>query len=353
MKQGLLYTGLIVIGIAIVVGIFTYVGADKIISNLQTIGLIGFLVYFGTSLVVVALPIIGLHIILHSHNIKTLFWHTAIGQLIGNAIGFITPSMYLGGEPLKAHYIGDLYKTSKTKVFSIGIFGKFQELSSLLFFIYVGTLIMIIEAGSLPLPAGIWTLLLVVDISLGLFVIFAVRSIIKNNPVISNVIIWISRRGIFRKHIEKLIPKITRIEEMIYQTFKHDWKTGIVAYTFNFLSIVVAFIKPAVFFFFLYKYTNILSLTEIALIFTLSQILLVFHITPGCVGIFEGGQIWIFNLIGINMGDAASYLLVYRFVDLLITGGGIYLAIHYNLVKFVSARLETIDSSGEENNPNN
>jgi len=355
MKHGILYSALIIIGIGIIVGIFFFVGPAAIFANLQKIGIVGFLAFFGATLVVIALPIIGLQLILHSHNIKTKIWHTAIGQFIGNAIGFITPSLYLGGEPFKALYLGDLYKTSKSKIFSVAMFGKFQELSCLLFFVYVGTLIMIVKAEELSLPSGLWTILLIVDVGLGILVFFAIRSIIKNSPVLSNVALWIARRGIFRKRIEKIVPQIIELEEMIYQAFKHDWKTGLIAYGFSFLSILVAFLKPAVFFIFLSGGSEILPLYELAMIFTLTQILLVFHITPGCIGVFEGGQMGIFKIIGIDDGVAVAYLLIYRFVDLLTTGAGVYLAIHYGLVKFVGKRLEPLKdiqlNNGNENKP--
>lgn len=352
MKYGLLYLLLIIIAVSIVVIIFAYVGVDKIINKFWTVGPAGFLSYFFASLLTIFAAIIGWWLILRSHNIKASFLHTTIGQLIGNAISFITPSMYIGGEPVKAHYIGSLYHTSKTKVFSTAVFAKFQELASLLIFIYAGTLIMIIEANQLNLPSGMWTLLLVVDSILGIFVILALRSIIRNSPIFSRIATWVAKRGIFTKRIEKIIPKIIKTEELIYQAFKHDWKTGIIAFIFNFISIVVVFVKPVIFFYFLYQH-NVFSLTQIAVIFTLSQILLVFQITPGCIGIFEGGQIGIFAIVGISAVDTASYLLVYRLIDLIMIGSGIYLAIHYNLVKFVSAKFETIDATEEENDSDN
>lgn len=349
MRHGIIYTILVILGIAIVVAIFAHVGLDKIASNLQQIGIVGFLAYLGVTLLVVSLAIVGWIVILHSHNIKVSAINAAIGQLIGNAISFITPSMYIGGEPVKAHYIGDLYNTSKNKVFSTAVFAKFQELSCLIFFIYLGTLIMIIRAKDLALPAGIWTVLLIVDIILGVLVIFIIRSIIKNSPIVSDIAHWIARRGIFRKHIEKIIPKLLEVEETIYVVFRHDWKKAMIAYAFNFLSLTFAFIKPAVFFYFLYRYTNILTWTDIAVIFTLSQVLLVFQFTPGCLGIFEGGQVAIFQLLNISIGDAASYVLIYRFVDLLITGTGIYLALHYGLLRIVGKRLEPVKNIDDNN----
>jgi len=353
MRHGLLYTLLFIIAIVIVVIIFAWVGVDKIIEKFQEIGLLGFVLYFAVAVAGLMVTVIGWYVILHSHNIKIKFLHATIGQLIGNAIGFITPSLYLGGEPVKAHYIGTTYGISKTKVFSTAFFAKFQELASLLLFIYAGTLVMILEAKEVHLPRWMWTTLLTVDIVLGIIVVLALISITKNSPVFSHIAAWIARKGILTKKIENIIPKIINTEELIYQAFRHDWKAGMIAFFFNFLSIIAVVAKPVIFFYFLYHH-NIFSLTEIAVIFTFSQILLVFHVTPACIGVFEGGQIGIFALVGIDAVDAASYLIIYRFVDFVLTGSGVYLAIHYNLVKFISPKIETVPlPEGGENSGQN
>jgi uncharacterized protein (TIRG00374 family) len=354
MKYGLLYTLLIIIAIIIIVAIFAWVGADKIIAKFQEIGFLGVFLYFAVAIAGLLVTVIGWYLILRSHNIKVKFLHAIIGQLIGNAIGFITPSLYLGGEPVKAHYIGTIYGISKTKVFSTAFFAKFQELTCLLIFIYAGTLVMLLEAKEVQLPGWMWTTLLTVDIILGIIVLLTLISITKNSPVFSHIAAWIAKRGILSKRIEKLIPKIINTEELIYQAFRHDWKTGLIAFLFNFLSIIAVVAKPVIFFYFLY-HQNVFSLTEIAMIFTFSQILLVFHVTPACIGVFEGGQMGIFAIIGINnpainTTDAASYLLICRFVDLVLTGGGVYLAIHYNLVKFISPKIETLPAPGNNEN---
>jgi uncharacterized protein (TIRG00374 family) len=349
MRHGLLYTLLIFIAIVIVVAIFAWVGVDKIIAKFQEIGPLGFILYLTVAMAGLLVTVIGWYLILHSHNIKVKFLHAAIGQLIGNAIGFITPSLYLGGEPVKAHYIGTIYGISKTKVFSTAFFAKFQELTCLLVFIYAGTLVMLLEAKEVQLPGWMWTALLTVDIVLGIIVLLALISITKNSPVFSHIATWIAKKGVLTKKIEKLIPKIINTEELIYQAFRHDWKAGMIAFFFNFLSIIAVVVKPVIFFYFLYHH-NIFSLTEIAVIFTFSQILLVFHFTPAAIGVYEGGQIVIFKIIGIGADDALSYLVICRFVDLVLTGGGFYLAIHYNLVKFISPKIETLPTPGNNEN---
>jgi uncharacterized protein (TIRG00374 family) len=145
--------------------------------------------------------------------------------------------------------------------------------------------------------------------------------------------------------MEELAPKIEKIEAMIHQAFRHNWRAGARAFAANFLSIIFAGIKPVVFYFL--KGENIFSLTEIAAIFTLTQISLVLPLTPGALGIYEVGQIGIFALVGVDPVDAATYLVIVRFVEFLIIGLGVYMAIHFGLVRITSANLETASGQPE------
>ncbi|MBI4712749.1 MAG: flippase-like domain-containing protein [Planctomycetes bacterium] len=341
MKRGILYTVLLLLAIGVIVVIFSLVGWQKVLSNIQNIGFRGFFAYLAISILVLFMTVVGWWVILRSHEIKVGLGHTAIAQFIGYAVSMITPSMYIGGEPLKAYYIGQVGKTTKTRAFATAVFAKFQELSCLLFFIYAGTLIMIIEAQAIHLSRSLWILLLATDIILGLFMLVALRSVVKNTPLFSHIIVWFGKRGILKKRIETALPKILHIEEMINQAFKHNWKAGALAFLFNFLSVAFAISKIVVFFYFLYGY-NKFSLTEIAVMFTLSQLVMVLPLTPGSIGMYEGGQIGILHgLIGIEFADAVTYLVIVRFVDLILVGSGIYLALHYSLVRFVHAHFET------------
>ncbi|MFA5795475.1 MAG: lysylphosphatidylglycerol synthase transmembrane domain-containing protein [Candidatus Brocadiia bacterium] len=345
MKKGILYSILILIAIGVVVLIFALVGLEKVATNLKLIGIEGFLAYFIAALATLFLTVLGWKIILRSHGINASLAHTSIAQLIGYSISAVTPSMYVGGEPLKAIYIGHLYNTSKTKVFATAVFAKFQELASLIALIYTGTIIMLIEAQQLQLPQGIWTALLVVDIILGLVFFLALRSIIKNSPIFPDLIRWLGRKGIFRRKMEDWAPKMERIELLVHQAFRHDWKAGTRAFIHNFLSIVVACFKPVIFFYFL-KGQNAFSLGEIALIFTLTQISLVLPLTPGALGIYEGGQIGIFSLVGILPGDTATFLVIVRFTDLLVVGAGLYMAVHFGLIRITKADVDAVKQEG-------
>ena len=346
MRNYFIYIGLIVVGLGILGLIFALVGVEEILHNLELVGWRGFLAYLALCLMVIVFTVIGWHIVLRSHGIKPSIRHTGIAQFMAYSISFITPSMYLGGEPLKSYYIGKLCHTSKSKIFSTAIFAKFQELAALLLFIYLGTIAMVLQSEKLSLPPGVWITLLVCDVILGLFFYSVVRSIFGNYQFVTRLVRWIGSKGLWKKRIEKIIPKLARTEELIHQAFKHDWRAALLAFFFNLCSITTAFLKPLVFFWFLTG-GDVFTLSQLAVIFTLSQFLQSLQVTPGCIGIFEGGQIGIFALIGVELHQAASFLAVIRLIDFLIVGGGIYLAAHYSLVRITKGKISTTPEVSE------
>jgi len=92
-----------------------------------------------------------------------------------------------------------------------------------------------------------------VDIFLGIIVLLALRSIIRNSPIFSISPPGLQKRNLTKK-IDKIIPKIINTEELIFLAFKHDWKAGLIAFLFNFSSIIAAILRPVIFFYFLYHH---------------------------------------------------------------------------------------------------
>lgn len=347
LKKKLLYLILILLAIGVIVFIMASVDLYQVWKNIKAVGYLGFSAYFLACILPLICISIGWWIILRSHGIKPSLPQAGKAQLMAYAISFLTPSMYVGGEPLKSYYIGKICATSKTKVFSTSIYAKFQELTSLLILIYLGTIVMLLNASTINIPWSIWGILLLVEVIFGYCFIATVRSIFRNTRFITRLFTWLSNKGLLKKLLDKIIPKVERTEILIHEAFKHDWKAGLLAFVFNFISVAIAFIKPLIFFYFLYG-ENRFSLVTLAIIFTLSQLLQSFQITPGCIGLFEGGQIGIFALLGIPSTDAAAYLVIIRFVDFLIIGTGVYLGLHYGLVQIARGKITpTVDTSKE------
>jgi len=333
MRKLLIYIILFILGTSIIVVVFAMIGFNKIWTNLLKVGDQGIIIYLVVTFISLSMTGLGWWLVLRSHKIRISAFRTAIAHLIGFGINLFVPSFYIAGEPFRAYYIGRVYNVPKNDVFATAIFAKFIELLAFLLFLCFGTAIIVLHPQCRELvPAGIGYALIGIDMVIGLVLIFSIWSIIHNLQLITKLLRTIKKIGIWSRFIEKAIPQTQQMEEITSAVFRHNWKIGIVVMLLSIISVGITFFKPVIIFYFLWDQSQWLSLPELALIFTVGQILLSFHLTPGGAGILEGGQLVTFQYINIMPDIAAAYLVIVRSIDFIIAGLGCYLMLYYNIL---------------------
>ncbi|MCD6083757.1 flippase-like domain-containing protein, partial [Candidatus Aerophobetes bacterium] len=98
---------------------------------------------------------------------------------------------------------------------------------------------------------------------------------------------------------------------------------------------LLVFLKPAIFFYFL---KVILKFSQLALLFALTHLLLSLQFTPGALGIFELGEIGIFQLVGIGPDRALAFSLMVRIADLTGVAVAAIFALHLGLKALLRVR---------------
>ncbi|MBI2919616.1 MAG: flippase-like domain-containing protein [Planctomycetes bacterium] len=280
------------------------------------------------------LQTLGWWVLLRARGWKIPLRTAAASMLMGNAAAYVTPSMYLGGEPLRIWHIGTRFQLQKREVAATVIVHKFAEFAGFIVALLVCTGTMLwrfdvspaVRVGS-TVASGV------------LFVVFLTLALafVGRWPLASGVMRLSGKRG------ESLRAKTVEMEGHIETTFR-DHRGSFFAsllLTGGPLALVVA--KPLAFFAFLGRP---LSFPELALVFVCSQILLAFQITPGSLGVLEGGLIGTFALIGIGAPEAVAYAAMQRLADTVLVGSGIALAGHEGLSGFLRGRSP--EGSGSE-----
>ena len=342
MRKPLIYILLFIIAFGIIIGVFGIIGFDKIWNNLRSIGWDGFGLYFLVTLLALGMTGLGWWLSLHSYGISVSFAKTAVGHLIGFGMNMLIPSMYIGGEPFRAYYIGKSYNIPKTQIFATALFAKFVELIAFLLFLYFGTIVLCCQADE-SAEYKLNIILIAIDVVLTVVLATLIWGIFKNIKVITRFLQFVKRLKICAKTIDKISPKVAEMEETVSHVFHTNWKTGIFVMLCSLVSVGITFLKPAIIFYFLQSKSHMLSIGELAAIFVITQILMSFHITPGGMGLVEGGNMVLFSYIGISSDIAAAYLLISRFIDFFIAGSGCYLMVHYSLVKIGGKKIIDVD----------
>ncbi|OHB70050.1 MAG: hypothetical protein A2W23_08205 [Planctomycetes bacterium RBG_16_43_13] len=340
-----LFIASLLIGIAAFLCIPLFVGIEEVWSIIRAVGWLGIILFCVNSALILVAPAIGWKILIDKDGQTVPLISLLKANIMGYPINFVAPSMYLGSEPLRVFYIADIHNLPKRKVLASVIVNKFQELAGLVFLCLIGTIIIVCSGG---LSQG-ETISIIVAISIIALVLIAMLYAFLSNfkPVLKTVNI-LSKLKLFSSKIEGMRHKAEELENMVREHFIKRWKTYLNSQLITLVSAASVFIRPIIFYYFYNK--NILIetqlftlLTKLFIIYVLTQIVLVFQLTPGGFGTFEGGMILTFQIAGLGSGsaEAIAFSIITRIGELAMVFAGLWMISHYGLMKVAKGKEDT------------
>jgi len=327
MKRKLLIVLSGVAGIVLVILLFYFFDVAKIFSNVREVGPLGAGIFIGNVFLILLIGSISWQIILKSYGYNLPFKDVLIAKFVGSSISYLTPSMYIGGEPVKIYILGKKFHLSMTKVGASVVVDKFLELGAALFYVFLGSVWTLIDYD---LPWQVYWALVGVNILFALGMGLVLFSFLFQSRYFSRLANLMGRIKPLSKVMSRAELTIAKVEGEIFSAFRQQKRNILFAFLLDFLAGGLIFIKPAIFFYFLH---TIFSLSQLALVYALTHIILAFQFTPGALGVFELGAVGIYRLVGVGSQQALAYSLMVRITDLIgvavAAGLGIHLGVKY------------------------
>lgn len=228
---------------------------------------------------------------------------------------------------MKIYILGKKFNLSITKIGASVVVDKFLELGAALFYIFLGSIWTLIDHD---LPRQVYWSLVGVNIFFAFVMGLLLFSFFFQNRYFSRLVNLIGRIKCFSKTVSRLEPIVAKIEGEVFSAFRQHKRSTLFAFLLYLFAGYLIFIKPSIFFWFL---DTVFSLSQLALLYALTHIILAFQFTPGALGIFELGEIGIYRLIGVGSQRALAYSLMVRITDLIavaVAGGlGVHLGVKY------------------------
>ncbi len=263
----------------------------------------------------------------HRVPFRTLFGGITVGQA-GN---MITPSTYLGGEPLRVAYVGKMASLPYHEVAGTVLLSKYLEFLSFMLMFGFSTAVAAVEYKrvlfSPPNVVGGVALVVGALLMLGFSVVLWVSLAQRRHPLtrLTRGLAWFRP---LRRPIARLRHRVEAMEDQVSRTFCEEGKTSFSAFAAMLVSHVAVFAKPLAFF--IVGGHMRLGLGDLCLIFAAGQLILAVQLTPSGVGMLDGGLIGTFALLGYNSADDAAmcmaYLLCLRLWDAVVITAGALLA---------------------------
>ncbi len=321
-------------GTALVVLAFYLIGLQKVIFQLQEVGLAGICVFIINVLLIFIINTISWQVILKSYGHRPPFRDILATKIIGFVISYLTPSMYFGGEPVRAYLISKKHGLPLTEVGASVVVNRFLELGAALFFIYLGSIWTLVEY---ELPLLLRVVMLAVNVLMGLGMAALLLSFIYENRLFTDLANLLSRWNPLSKAVEKVKPHISKLEGEVFLIFKKHRREALLAFALNFLAGSLIFLKPAIFFYFL---GIVFRLSQLSLLFALTHLILILQVTPGGLGVFELGEVAIYGLVGIDAQKALAFTLMVRVTDTVVVAIALFLGLHFGLKKLWRGKQE-------------
>ncbi len=339
MKRRFLIIVSTIIGVILLFLIFYLVNATLVFSHMVKVGPLGIGVFVGNAILIMVVGGISWQIILRAYGHYLPFWDVLKIKTIGFAVSYLTPSMYVGGEPIRIYLLGKKYGVSMTRIGATVVVDKFLELGAGLFYILMGSIFVLIRYS---LPWQLFVILVFINAALvGVMVLLLVGFVWRTRPF-STVVALVGKVKPFKKIVRIAMPTVLRLEREIYSAFGKYGKKTLRAFFLNLLIGGLVFVKPAIFFYFL---NTLFNLSQLALLFALTHLLLALQFTPGALGIFEWGEVGIFGLIGVKSERALAYSLMVRITDLMMVAAAGVIGLHMG-VKYFWGRRKNEDMRG-------
>lgn len=258
------------------------------------------------------------------NNYKVTFKSSLSAIFMGWATNFLTPSMYLGGEPIRAYALTRYSNIPFHRSLGSVFVHKFLEFVTFMIFIILST-IFVFRYYKNILDKNIQFVITITILFLLVCLFTVILAIYFKKRCFSFLANFMIRCKLLVKFLQKHMTKIKEMETSILEAFYKSYFHTTLSLLLMILFDILIFIRPILFFAFLNKN---LTLKELALLFLSTQLLQALQFTPGGIGILEGGTVGVLSLIGIAPAQAIGYATFCRIGDFLIVSIGISLAIY-------------------------
>lgn len=318
-------------GLSILAGVslFVYVisqfgGLDGARQTLSQTGWIALAAYLANASLMVVAPTAAWMILMRGDGLHVSYWTLLKANLMGGTLNLITPSLYLGGEPLKMAYVARVLNQPQRRILATIIVAKFQEAGALLL-VMVGALAIALWQLELPRGQQAWLggSLATVVVLFG----FVVQAFVTNTHPLSRLIGVAARFGAPRRRAARLRHKTREMENLIHQAFTRRWRVFVLSQAIVLFSAGSILMRAWVFFVFAGIFLGTDTLCGLYVITNVANSLPM----PGGVGVFEGGMALFGTSVGLPESGLAAFLIVNRGTEILLALIGLYVMIHLGL----------------------
>ncbi len=314
------------IGLGILAAVMSFVGWQKTFSEMVALGVLGILSVAGNVLISMTFWILCWWVILRAYGIRLPLRSIIGARLAGYAVSYLTPTLYFGGEPVRAMLVVGKSDAPTTRIFATIVVERFLGGLSMIVFILIGSFYAL-SFSQIPLHER--RLLASVIGFVTFWILIGLVNFAGNFKWISRTIRLLGKPfSRWKTALERAANKVSETEDEIHYAFTKHWKGTLAAFLLQTVATFFVYTRPQ--FFFLFSAGLHFTLPQLSLIFTFTIVLSFFlWITPGGLGTAEAALVGVFALVipAVTNAGVVAYSLTFKLVEsIFVAMGMVYLA---------------------------
>lgn len=332
----------ILVGLGLLGSILYYIGPERVWEQITRLGIWGYLSLVAIAFLTMVCWASSWWVILRAYGIHVSWWTTWWARLSGFAITYLTPSMYFGGEPASVFLIvrehGGEHRA--TRVVATLLVSKLLEGLSLLAFVYLG---FYYAAATKLLPLDEMGVMIVGNLIFALFIALAAINFMGGRLWLTRLLGWLKRHLPWKHALEIAEAKVREVEEDVHNAFQEHQRATWAAFLLNLIATFLLYLRPQVFF--LFALRAFMPISHLSIAYALFVLLGVFFwVTPGGMGVLEGGMVGIFSVVSVlTLSDhqwlpipqesAVAFALTLKSIEFPLVGLGLFYLIRVGFLK--------------------
>lgn len=335
----------VLVGLALFGGLIYASGPRLVWQELRAVGGWGFLAALGNVFFSFFFWGLSWFFLLRGAKVSLPWRRVWPPMLAASAVTYLTPSAYLGGEPVRVYWVAKETGISFARITATVMLERLFAGISLLAFASLGGFFAFLSPSVSPANKGALALGLCL---MAVFMALGVASFTKNRQWLSRGLRVLGRLVPWRGALLRLAESASEMENQIYEVFAHRLGHALAALLFQLLSVFLNYLRPQLFLYFTRQ--NIFTFPQLSLFFTFNVFISIFiWLTPGGLGLADGGRAGVFQLLGVPVSSAFAYNVVFRFVEFVQVAVGLALLMRQGLVRWRTGRLEIpVERGGEK-----
>lgn len=336
-KKKIAFAVLLAVGIVGFFAVPAIVGVDKTLDAVAQVGWPCIAAYVLNASLVMIMPAIGWWILMRAAGMKVTLTDALLANFMAFPINFLTPSAYLGGEPVKALYISNKYGIPASRVLGTLIVGKFQEVAGIILLMLVSGAGVIFYTDLVSTRDEV-AMGIALGVILLLFVAFILAYSTNFKPITRIVSLFAVGKAPRRK-LANFLHSCEITDQTIHDAFIKRWKSFLFSGAIATVSAISVLFRLPLFMYFDPDPANF-DLSHVFLVFIATNVVNLFQIVPGSLGIFDGTMLLLFSETGLPEESAAAYSVVGRIADASLFVFGLWLLAHYGLSNYMKPQVK-------------